>query len=53
MAETQEDDLVHFTTGITQRLLRQDDLMAQLNSRSVEQVMQGLLPKRVGTAQAC
>lgn len=46
-AETQDDDQLHFATGITQRLLRQDDLMAQVNSHSVDQVMHGLLPKRV------
>ncbi|WEK08115.1 MAG: DEAD/DEAH box helicase family protein [Candidatus Pseudomonas colombiensis] len=46
-AETQDDDQLHFAKGITQRLLRQDDLMAQVNSHSVDQVMHGLLPKRV------
>lgn len=46
-ADTQDDDQLHFAAGITQRLLRQDDLMAQLNSHSVDQVMHGLLPKRV------
>ena len=46
-AETQDDDQLHFATGITQRLLRQDDLMAQVNGHSVDQVMHGLLPKRV------
>ena len=46
-AETRDDDQLHFATGITQRLLRQDDLMAQVNSHSVDQVMHGLLPKRM------
>ena len=46
-ADTQDDDQLHFAAGITQRLLRQDDLMAQVNSHSVDQVMHGLLPKRV------
>ncbi|MDZ4303062.1 MAG: DEAD/DEAH box helicase family protein [Pseudomonas sp.] len=46
-ADTQDDDQLHFAAGITQRLLRQDDLMAQVNGHSVDQVMHGLLPKRV------
>lgn len=46
-ADTHEDDQLHFAAGITERLSRQDDLMAQVNNHSIDQVMHGLLPKRV------
>ena len=34
-------------TGIAQRISRQEDVMAQVNNHSVDQVMHGLFPKRV------
>lgn len=46
-AETTDDDQLHFAKGIAQRISRQEDVMAQVNSHSEEQVMHGLLPKRV------
>ncbi|MCF6751172.1 type I restriction endonuclease subunit R [Stutzerimonas degradans] len=46
-ADTHDDDQLHFAAGITERLSRQDDLMAQVNNHSIDQVMHGLLPKRV------
>ena len=46
-AEVSDDDQLQFLTGIAQRISRQEDVMAQVNSHSVEQVMHGLFPKRV------
>ncbi len=46
-ADTHDDDQLHFAAGITERLSRQDDLMAQVSNHSIDQVMHGLLPKRV------
>ncbi|KRG76957.1 Restriction endonuclease, type I, EcoRI, R subunit/Type III [Stenotrophomonas ginsengisoli] len=46
-AETTDDDQLHFAKGIAQRISRQEDVMAQVNAHSEEQVMHGLLPKRV------
>lgn len=46
-AATTDDDQLHFAKGIAGRISRQDDVMAQVNSHSAEQVMHGLLPKRV------
>lgn len=46
-AETSDEDQLHFLTGIAQRIRRQDDVMAQVNSQPADQVMHGLLPKRV------
>ena len=40
-------DQLQFLTGIAQRISRQEDVMAQLNNHSIEQVMHGLIPKRV------
>jgi type I restriction enzyme R subunit len=42
-----DDDQLQFLTGIAQRISRQEDVMAQVNNHSVEQVMHGLSPKRV------
>ena len=42
-----DDDQLQFLTGIAQRIGRQEDVMAQVNSHSVDQVMHGLFPKRV------
>ena len=46
-AEVSDDDQLQFLTGIAQRISRQDDVMAQVNNHSVEQVMHGLFPRRV------
>jgi len=46
-AATTDDDQLHFAKGIAGRISRQEDVMAQVNSHSAEQVMHGLLPKRV------
>lgn len=46
-AEVSDDDQLQFLTGIAQRISRQEDVMAQVNNHSVEQVMHGLFPKRV------
>jgi type I restriction enzyme R subunit len=47
VAEVSDDDQLQFLTGIAQRISRQDDVMAQVNNHSVDQVMHGLFPKRV------
>lgn len=46
-AEVSDDDQLQFLTGIANRISRQEDVMAQVNGHSVEQVMHGLFPKRV------
>ena len=46
-AEVSDEDQLHFLTGIAERISRQEDVMAQVNNHSVDQVMHGLLPKRV------
>ena len=46
-AEVSDDDQLQFLTGIAQRISRQQDVMAQVDNHSVEQVMHGLFPKRV------
>lgn len=46
-AEVSDEDQLQFLTGIAQRISRQDDVMAQVNNHSVDQVMHGLFPKRV------
>lgn len=46
-AEVSDDDHLQFLTSIAQRISRQEDVMAQVNNHSVEQVMHGLFPKRV------
>jgi type I restriction enzyme R subunit len=46
-AEVSDDDQLQFLTGIANRISRQEDVMAQVNSHSVEQVMHGLFPRRV------
>ncbi|WP_338501770.1 DEAD/DEAH box helicase family protein [Pseudomonas poae] len=46
-AEVSDDDQLQFLTGIALRISRQEDVMAQVNNHSVEQVMHGLFPKRV------
>ncbi|VVP35259.1 type I restriction endonuclease subunit R [Pseudomonas fluorescens] len=46
-AEVSDDDQLQFLAGIAQRISRQDDVMAQVNNHSLDQVMHGLFPKRV------
>lgn len=46
-AEVSDEDQLQFLTGIAERISRQDDVMAQVNSHSDDQVMHGLFPKRV------
>ncbi len=46
-AEVSDEDQLQFLTGIANRISRQEDVMAQVNGHSVEQVMHGLFPKRV------
>ncbi|EGH71680.1 type I restriction endonuclease subunit R [Pseudomonas syringae] len=46
-ADVSDDDQLQFLAGIAQRISRQDDVMAQVNNHSVDQVMHGLFPKRV------
>jgi type I restriction enzyme R subunit len=46
-AEVSDDDQVQFLNTIAQRISRQDDVMAQVNNHTAEQVMHGLFPKRV------
>lgn len=46
-AEVSDEDQLQFLTGIAQRIRRQDDVMAQVNQHSIEQIMHGLYPKRV------
>tara|TARA_R110002020_G_scaffold350210_1_gene563625 strand:+ start:41297 stop:44506 length:3210 start_codon:yes stop_codon:yes gene_type:complete len=46
-AEVSDEDQLQFLTGIAQRISRQEDVMAQVDNHSVEQVMHGLFPKRV------
>lgn len=46
-AEVSDDDQLQFLSGIAQRISRQEDVMAQVNNHSMEQVMHGLFPKRV------
>lgn len=46
-AEVSDDDQLHFLTGIAKRISRQEDVMAQVNNHSADQVMHGLFPKRV------
>ncbi len=46
-AEVSDDDQVQFLNTIAQRISRQDDVMAQVNNHTPDQVMHGLFPKRV------
>lgn len=46
-AEVSDDDQVQFLNTIVQRISREDDVMAQVNNHSAEQVMHGLFPARV------
>ena len=46
-AEVSDEDQIRFINTIVQRISREDDVMAQVNSHSAEQVMHGLFPGRV------
>ncbi len=46
-AEVSNEDQLQFLAGIASRISRQEDVMAQVNTHSVEQVMHGLFPRRV------
>ena len=46
-AEVSDEDQLQFLSGIANRISRQEDVMAQVNNHSLEQVMHGLFPKRV------
>ena len=46
-AEVNDEDQVQFLNTIAQRIRRQDDVMAQVNTHTPEQVMHGLFPQRV------
>ena len=46
-AEVSDEDQVQFLNTIAQRISRQDDVMAQVNNHTPEQVMHGLFPQRV------
>lgn len=46
-AEVSDEDQVQFLNTIAQRISRQDDVMAQVNDHTPNQVMHGLFPKRV------
>lgn len=49
VAEVSDDDQLQFLTGIAQRISRQDDVMAQVNNHSEDQVMHGLSPSAFWT----
>lgn len=46
-AEITDDNQLHFANGIAARLSQDEEVMAQVNSHSPEQVMHGVFPKRV------
>lgn len=46
-AEITDENQLHFANGIADRLSRNEDIMAQINNHSPEQVMQGTFPKNV------
>lgn len=46
-AEVSDEDPLQFLTGIAQCISRQDEVMAQVNYHSIEQIRHGLFPKRV------
>lgn len=48
-AEVSDEDQLQFLTGIANRISRQEDVMAQVNNHSVEQVMHGLFPSACWT----
>ncbi|MCH8493681.1 MAG: DEAD/DEAH box helicase family protein [Idiomarina sp.] len=46
-AEVSDEDQLHFANGIAERVRRDEEVMAQVNSHSANQVMHGLFPKRL------
>jgi len=46
-AEVSDEDQLYFANGITDRVRRDEAVMAQVDSHSTEQVMHGLFPKRL------
>lgn len=46
-AEVSDEDQLHFANGIAERVRRDDAVMAQVNNHTSDQVMHGLLPKRL------
>jgi type I restriction enzyme R subunit len=42
-----DEDQLHFANGIADRVRRDENVMAQIDSHSTNQVMHGLLPKRL------
>ena len=46
-AEVSDEDQLHYAKGIADRVRRDEDVMEQINSHSVKQVMHGLFPKRL------
>lgn len=46
-AEVTDADQVQFLNTIAQRISRQEDVMAQVNNHTLDQVMHGLFPQRV------
>lgn len=49
-AKVHDEDQLAFATGIADRLRRDESVMAYVRNHSDEQVMHGLLPKRVSDA---
>lgn len=49
-AEVSDEDQVKYLNDIVDRMRRQDDVMAQVNNHTAEQVMHGLFPKRLTDA---
>ncbi|MDN6298559.1 MAG: DEAD/DEAH box helicase family protein [Halomonas sp.] len=49
-AEVDDNDKLHFATGIADRISRDEAVMAQVSNHTSEQVMHGLLPERVEKA---
>jgi|AntDeeMinimDraft_4_1070355.scaffolds.fasta_scaffold00875_3 type I restriction enzyme R subunit len=46
-ADVSDADKLHFANGIAERIERDEAVMAQVNNHSAEQVMHGLLPKKI------
>jgi type I restriction enzyme R subunit len=46
-AEVSDEDQLHFANGIADRVRRDETVMAQIDSHSIDQVMHGLFPKRL------
>ncbi len=46
-SEVSDEDQLHFTHGLVERVRRDSEVMAQVNSHSESQIMHGLFPKRL------